>query len=53
MEKNSVKINIAGVDYSLRTDESVEFTMELAKEINSKINEIKTENPFISTSQCL
>ena len=51
MEKNSVKINIAGVDYSLRTDESVEFTMELAKEINSKINEIKTENPFISTSQ--
>ena len=32
MEKNSVKINIAGVDYSLRTDESVELTMELAKE---------------------
>ena len=25
MEKNSVKINIAGVDYSLRTDESVEL----------------------------
>lgn len=51
MEKNSVKINIAGVDYSLRTDESVELTMELAKEIDSKINEIRTENPFISTSQ--
>ena len=51
MEKNSVKVNIAGVDYSLRTDESVELTLELAKEINAKINEIKNENPFISTSQ--
>ncbi len=51
MEKNSVKINIAGVEYSLKTDESVEFTQQLATEINSKIEEIKAGNPFISTSQ--
>ncbi len=49
--KNSVTVKIAGTDYTLKTDESVEFTQSLAKEINLKINEIKTVNPHISTNQ--
>lgn len=51
MEKNNVKVTIAGVDYSLITDESVEFTKSLAEEIDGKIKEIKVVNPFISTTQ--
>lgn len=51
MEKNNVKVTIAGVDYSLITDESVEFTKSLAKEIDQKIKEVKAGNPFISTTQ--
>lgn len=51
MDKNRVKVTISGVEYSLVTDESAEFTKELAKEINGKINEIKTNNPCVSTNQ--
>lgn len=49
--KNNVTVKIAGVDYTLKTEESAEFTQGLAKEINSKINEIKNINPHISTNQ--
>lgn len=49
--KNNVTVRIAGVDYTLKTEESAEFTQSLAKEINSKINEIKNANPYISTNQ--
>lgn len=48
---NSVKVNIAGFDYTLKTEQSEEFTLSLAKEIDSKIQEIKNANPFISTNQ--
>lgn len=51
MDKNNVKVNISGVEYSLITDEPVEFTTALAAEINDKIKEIKNSNPFISTNQ--
>ena len=51
MEKNSVKVTIAGVEYALVTEEPVELTKELASEINKKIDEIKTANPFVSTNQ--
>ena len=49
--ENTVRVNIAGVEYALKTDESVEMTQQLAKEINLKINEVKASNPYISTSQ--
>lgn len=51
MERNSVKVTIAGVEYPLITDEPVEFTQQLAKEINSKIEEVKSSNPSVSTNQ--
>ena len=48
---NTVRVNIAGVEYALKTEESVKMTQQLAKEINQKIREIKEANPYISTSQ--
>ena len=49
--KNTVTVRIAGAQYTIRTEESADFTQNLVKEINSKINEIKTVNPYVSTSQ--
>ena len=49
--KNTVTVRISGAEYTIRTEESVEFTQNLAKEINSKIGEIKNANPYVSTTQ--
>lgn len=49
--KNTVTVNISGAEYTVKTEESAEFTQSLAKEINSKISEIKTINPYASTTQ--
>ena len=48
---HTVKVTIAGIEYAIKTEESVEYTKEIASEINSKINEIKKANPTISTMQ--
>ena len=48
---NVVKVNIAGVSYALKTEETAKFTKELAKEIDDKIKEVRKANPFISTNQ--
>ena len=34
MERNKVKVTIAGVNYSLITDETAEYTNEIATEID-------------------
>lgn len=51
MEKNKVRVNIAGVTYSLITDETAEYTNELAAEIDEKMKEMQGANPFMSTNQ--
>lgn len=51
MEKNKVRVNIAGVTYSLVTDETAEYTAELAAEIDAKMKEMQGANPFMSTNQ--
>ena len=51
MEKNKVRVNIAGVTYSLITDETAEYTAELAAEIDAKMKEMQGANPFMSTNQ--
>ncbi|MBE6827587.1 MAG: cell division protein ZapA [Ruminococcaceae bacterium] len=48
---NTVKVTIAGVNYALKTEETATFTKQLAKELNSKMVEIKNANPYISTNQ--
>ena len=47
----SVRVKIAGIEYMIKTEESPEFTKEVAAEINTKIAEIKKANPNISTMQ--
>lgn len=51
MERNRVKVTIAGVNYSLITDETAEYTNEIATEIDSKMKELQGANPFMSTNQ--
>ena len=47
MEKNKVKVTIAGVDYALTTEETPEYTTMLAAEIDEKMKELRAVNPFI------
>lgn len=51
MEKNKVRVTIAGVSYSLITDETAEYTNEIAAEIDEKMRELQGANPFMSTNQ--
>jgi len=49
MEK--VKITIAGVPYTIATDNNPEYTVNLAKEIEAKINSIMSAGGFVSPTQ--
>lgn len=51
MDKNKVRVSIAGITYSLLTDETAEYTTELAAEIDAKMKEMQGANPFMSTNQ--
>lgn len=51
MEKNKVRVTIAGVSYSLITDETAEYTNEIAAEIDAKMKELQGANPFMSSNQ--
>lgn len=51
MEKNKVRVSIAGVSYSLITDETAEYTNEIAAEIDAKMKELQGANPFMSSNQ--
>ena len=49
MEK--VKITIAGVPYTIATDNNPEYTINLANEIEAKINAIMQNGSFVSPTQ--
>ena len=51
MEKNKVRVTIAGITYSLLTEETAEYTTELASEVDAKLAEMQGANPFMSTNQ--
>ncbi len=51
MEKNRVKLNIAGVDYTIVTDDSPEYTMELGADLDEKIRRALKENSYLSVTQ--
>ena len=51
MDKNKVKVMIAGIEYALSTEESPEYTAMLASSVDEKLKEIRSANPFISTNQ--
>lgn len=51
MNKNKVKINIYNSEYSICSDEPVEYVMDLGVEIDQRLNSIMKNNPRISVIQ--
>ena len=52
MEINRVKLKICGVNYFINTDESVEYTEELGKKLDERMNEImKKGGSFVTITQ--
>ncbi len=50
-EKKKVRVTIGGISYSLITDETAEYTHEIAEEIDTHMKELMGSNPFISSNQ--
>ena len=48
---NRVKLEIRGINYYINTDESPEYTEELAKEIDERLAQILKGGSFISMTQ--
>lgn len=48
---NRVKLEIRGINYYINTDESTEYTEELAKEIDERLAQILKGGSFISMTQ--
>lgn len=51
MKMEKVKITIAGVPYTIATDNNPEYTVNLAQEIETKINSIMCAGSFVSPTQ--
>lgn len=50
-EKKKVRVTIGGINYSLITDETAEYTHQIAEEIDTHMKELMGSNPFISSNQ--
>lgn len=48
---NKVKLTIRGTNYVINTDESVEYTEELGRRIDERMNEIMKGSFFITATQ--
>ena len=51
MVRNKVKLSIAGADYSIITEDDVNYVSDLGKEVDRAITKTMKENPKISTTQ--
>ena len=51
MVRNKVKLLIAGADYSIITEDDVNYVQELGKDVDRAISKTMKENPKISTTQ--
>lgn len=51
MEKNKVKLNICGVNYYISTDEEVEYTKALGKQIDIHMSEILKSGALVTMTQ--
>lgn len=47
MEYNKVRVNVCGKEFALQTEESAGYMKELAKILDSKINDFMDQNPGI------
>lgn len=48
---NKVKLTIRGSNYVINTDESVEYTEELGRRIDERMNEIMKDSFFVTATQ--
>lgn len=46
-----IKITVAGMPYNIATDNDINYTLELAGEIDSRIQDIMKSSSFISPTQ--
>lgn len=51
MSKSKVTVNIAGMNFSLVSEDEPAYVEELASELSAKIEELVASNPSISVSQ--
>ena len=51
MVRNKIKLSIAGADYSIITEDDVNYVSELGKEVDRAISKTMKENPKVSTTQ--
>ena len=51
MVRNKVKLNIAGAEYAIVTEDDVKYVSELGKDVDRAINQTMKENPHISVTQ--
>lgn len=51
MDRNKVKLNIGGAEYSILTDDDVSYVVALGKEVDLALDKIMKENPRLSTTQ--
>lgn len=51
MEKNKVKLKIAGSEYSVFTDDDVKYVAELGEEVNAHMTELMRDNARLSVTQ--
>lgn len=51
MERNKVKLNIGGAEYSIITEDDVKYVAALGKEVDMALAKTMKENPRISTTQ--
>ena len=53
MDKNTVKITIGGMNYSVITDNEPQYTEDLAAEIDAKLSEILGSNKSLTINQAV
>lgn len=51
MEKNKVKLHIGGAEYSILTDDDVQYALSLGKDLDLALNHLMKENARLSTTQ--
>ncbi|MCI6771720.1 MAG: cell division protein ZapA [Oscillospiraceae bacterium] len=51
MDRNKVKLNIGGAEYSILTDDDASYAIALGKEVDLALDKIMKENPRLSMTQ--
>ena len=47
---NQIKINVGGINYTVKSDESVEYLKELGEELEQRLRRITKQSPTASTT---